>query len=201
LLEGTVPVVDQLMLTTADGRELEADLMMVEGADRAVVLCHPHPTYGGTRFDRMIQALFDTLPSHGVTVCRFDFRRDDGGGVLERLDALAAIDMVALRCPDSAIHLLGYSFGAHVALSVEHERIVTKIAIAPALPAMPVDPPRHRALVLVPEHDDFCPPDTAGPIVSQWPDAHLEIIEMTDHFLGGRVIATADRVAAWLARN
>ena len=65
---------------------------------------------------------------------------------------------------------------------------------------MAVDPPRQPTLVLVAEHDQFCPPSGARPIVATWPDATMEIITSADHFLAGRATAAAATAAAWLSR-
>src|SRR5438552_3863528 len=64
-----------LTLATRDGVALEAEQATPEGASRAsVVLCHPHPQYGGTMRSIVISALFDALPAAGFTCLRFNFR-------------------------------------------------------------------------------------------------------------------------------
>ena len=58
-----------------------------------MVLCHPHPQYGGTMRSIVIGALFDALPPRGVACLRFNFRGVEGSegahdfGNLERVDA------------------------------------------------------------------------------------------------------------------
>jgi pimeloyl-ACP methyl ester carboxylesterase len=66
---------------------------------------------------------------------------------------------------------------------------------------MHVDPPRQPTLVLVAEHDQFCPPSAAEPIVATWPDATTEIIAAADHFLAGRATSAAATAVAWLSRD
>ena len=58
-------------LRTSDGHTLAADLATAEGEPRgAVVLCHPHPQYGGNRFNNVVDALFRALPPAGFTTLR-----------------------------------------------------------------------------------------------------------------------------------
>jgi alpha/beta superfamily hydrolase len=194
--------VEHVQLTTTDGHHLDGDLAEAHGAAAgAVVICHPHPLRGGDRFNAVVEAMFVAFPASGFHALRFDFRAEHGEGVTERLDVVAALDHLADRYPGVALHTAGYSFGAVVGLAVDDDRIVRKVAVAPPLAHMPVDPPRQPTLVLVAEHDQFCPPSSARPIVATWPDATLELIASADHFLAGRAKAAADTAAAWLSRS
>jgi hypothetical protein len=194
--------VEHVQLTTSDGHRLSGDLAEAHGsAAGAVVICHPHPLRGGDRFNVVVDAMFTTLPASGFHALRFDFRSEHGDGVAERLDVVAALDHLAGRYPDMALHTAGYSFGAVVSLNVDDDRIVSKVAVAPPLSHMAVDPPHQPTLVLVAAHDQFCPPSAVEPIVATWPDATMEIIASADHFLAGRANAAADTAAAWLSRD
>ncbi len=185
-----------LSLHTSDGHSLAADLAAPAGdVVGAVVLCHPHPQYGGNRFNDVVDALFRALPPAGFTTLRFDFRAAHGGGVAERLDLIAAIDQVATS--DARVFVVGYSFGALVALSTPDERIGAIVAIAPPLGDDAQDPGR-PTLVLAPRHDQFCPPERAAPIVGGWRDAELQPVEGADHFLLGHATEVAERATGWL---
>src|SRR5207244_2877172 len=90
----------------------------------AVVLCHPHPQYGGTMRSIVIGALFEALPLAGFTCVRFNFRgversggsHDEGKG--ELLDVQAALDAASsVRVGDEALVLAGWSFGADMTLA------------------------------------------------------------------------------------
>jgi alpha/beta superfamily hydrolase len=193
--------VEHVQLTTTDGHHLEADLAEADGNPAgAVVICHPHPLRGGDRFNAVVEAMFVAFAASGFHALRFDFRAEHGEGVAERLDVVAALGHLADRYPGVALHTAGYSFGAVVSLNVADDRIVRKVAVAPPLSHMDVDPPRQPTLVLVAEHDQFCPPSAARPIVATWPDATIEIIASADHFLAGRTMAAAETAAAWLSR-
>jgi alpha/beta superfamily hydrolase len=195
--------VTSVQLTTGDGHLLEGDV-----ADRPdggaplgnVVLCHPHPRLGGDRFNVVIEALFSVLPAAGFRTLRFDFRRGHGDGVAERLDVVAALDVLAALGPEPMVSI-GYSFGAAVALGTADGRVRAIVAIAPPLSAMPVRAPEVATLVLCPRHDQFCPPETIEPIVRDWDLAELAVVESADHFLAGRTAAVADEVVEWLRRQ
>lgn len=190
-------------LTTSDGHHLDADVALPPQGHiaGAVVLCHPHPQYGGNRFNTVVTALFDRLPAAGMAALRFDFRREFGGGVGERLDVVAALDHLDSLTALAGVtrFVVGYSFGAAVALGTEDDRIRAVGAVAPPLAMMPTAAPRGPVLVLTPRHDQFSPPATTEPIVADWPAATFEVVESADHFLAGHATAVAERVAGWLA--
>jgi len=194
--------VEWVQLTTSDGHVLDADLSQVPDARAGVVLCHPHPQYGGSRFDHVVSALFDGLPDHAISVLRFDFRRAYGGGIDERIDAAAAIDVLAGRLDGRPVHLVGYSFGAMVALGTAHAGVASRVLIAPPFPMDPAlasdGPLAGPTLVIVPEHDQFCPPEAARAVVDTWGDAALATVSMADHFLVGRASVVVDLVGEWV---
>jgi alpha/beta superfamily hydrolase len=190
-------------LTTSDGVALSADLAAADDPIATAVLCHPHPRFGGNRFNAVVAALFRSLPLAGVAALRFDFRRGagaDGGDLAaERLDVAAALAEVARTVPDRPRFLVGYSFGAGVALGVDDPSIAAMIAVAPPLAVMPVRrPPVVPTLLLVPALDQYSPPAVVAPLVADWPTVSVEPVAGADHFLVGHTAAVADRAAAWL---
>jgi uncharacterized protein len=200
------PTVEDLILGTGDGHRLTGELAAPTGAIAVAVLCHPHPDYGGDRFNTVIDALFRALPDVGIAALRFDFRRPiDGGGVGRApLDVAAALAAAADRSPGRPTFLVGYSFGAAAALTAAAGRgdVAALVAIAPPLALLPAPPPPIvPTLVLVPAHDQFSPPDAVAPLAATWPAAHQETIDAADHFLAGRTDWVAERVAAWLGER
>lgn len=190
--------VQPVLLETSDGQRLSGDVARTERpAAGAVAVCHPHPQYGGNRFNPVVQAIFSALPDAGFTALRFDFRRDFGGGVAEQLDVVAALDALAERC-DGPLWLAGYSFGAAVALATDDVRVRGVAAVAPPLSTFDLATPTLPTLVLSPEHDQVTSVVDAERIVAGWPDATFEPIASADHFLAGQAEAVADRVVAWL---
>jgi len=201
------------MLSTIDGLRISADIETVPNdvpVLGAVTLAHPHPLYGGNRFNPVITALFDRLPLLGFHTMRFDFRGVDesegehDGGDGERLDVAASIDWLSMLVDETTsggVWVVGYSFGALVGLSVIEPRVEGWVAIAPPLSSerrvlSSTDP--RPTLIVVPQHDQFCPPDRARDVASQWPNTEITEIGTADHFLAGHVDHTADLVGDWL---
>ena len=195
--------VSELRLASADGVELEAELALVDGAPVAAVLCHPHPQYGGSMRAGFIGELFRELPARGVTALRFNFRgveRSDGGwdeGRAERGDVEGAVDALAAVVDDSTpIALIGWSFGADMALSVSAARIAGWCAVAPPLHfATAVDvvgrDPRPKHLVLG-ERDDVVSTARVLEVTAGWVATDHEVIPGASHFFVGRSAEVVD---------
>lgn len=189
----------EIRFTTDDGVELAGDLVEVVSPRAAAIVCHPHPQYGGNRFNNVVDALFTMLPTLGITTLRFDFRADFALGEGETVDALAAIDAVTEVAPGAPVIATGYSFGAMIALGLDDERVSRRILVAPPLGRMELRTGRPvPTLVLTPQHDQFAPPDVVEPIVTAWSSTTFETIPSADHFVLGRADWTAERAAAWL---
>ena len=91
---------------------------------RAAVVCHPHPQFGGTMHNKVVFRLAVALVEHGIPALRFNFRevgRSTGAydeGLGEADDVRAALDALAARYPGVPLLLAGFSFGAWVGLPV-----------------------------------------------------------------------------------
>lgn len=85
------------------------------------VICHPHPLFGGTMHNKVIYTLARCFNSMGLASVRFNFRGvglSQGGydhGIGETDDLLAILAWLKENCPESAIWLAGFSFGAYIA--------------------------------------------------------------------------------------
>ena len=199
---------DEMSLLTADGHTLVGDLRAPNGARAGAVLCHPHPAYGGDRRNVVVDALFRALPASGVAALRFDFRplgprTATGEGVAERADVVAALHRLATEVDEALpLYLVGYSFGADVALAVGDERHAGWATVAPPFrfsgPARPSLGDGRPVLVMAPEHDQFAPPSWVGKATRAWPDVTVEPVPMADHFLAGATAQVAQSVAAWI---
>lgn len=193
-------------LHTSDGLALEAEWAEPDGTVRArAVLCHPHPQHGGTMRSLVISELFRALPGAGVACLRFNYRGVEhsegsyGEGVGERLDVLAALDTTAaLDVAAAPVVLVGWSFGADMALSTFDDRIAGWVGIA--APLRFTDPaalervgadPRPKALVLA-AHDEFRPAEWVRDAVAGWQTTHVHVVPGASHFFVGRT----DRVVA-----
>jgi uncharacterized protein len=85
------------------------------------VIAHPHPLFGGTMDNKVVQTLSRAALQRGWKTVRFNFRgvgASEGvhdGGVGERADMQAVVDAFAEDLP---LGLFGFSFGAAVASHV-----------------------------------------------------------------------------------
>jgi alpha/beta superfamily hydrolase len=164
------------------------------GSGATAVLLHPHPDMGGDRYHPVITALYDGLP---ISTLRFSFT--SSSPPIARAEALQAIELAA----DPAVVLIGYSFGADIALSIADQRVLGWFAVAPPLAI--VDPETVPAAtdarpkrLAVPEHDQFSPPARAAALTADWPAASVVTLPDSDHFLFGHTSAVLDAVVAWL---
>ena len=98
---------------------IEGLLDQPEGVARGVaVVAHPHPLFGGTMDNKVVQTLARAFVQCGWTVARFNFRgvgasegaHDAGAG--EARDFLSVVEQVA---PTGALAIAGFSFGSFVA--------------------------------------------------------------------------------------
>lgn len=197
-------------LLTSDGVRLNGDLLLPDpatsnGPVTGAVVCHPHPLYGGDRFNGVVDTVVRALAAAGVVALRFDFRGVNqsegahGGGDAERLDVVAAVDTLCAAI-DGPIWLVGYSFGAMTVLSVDDARVVGWIAIAPPLAMMRAeavaaqDPrPTH---VVIAGRDQYSPPDVTLPIVEGWIATTSTVLASADHFLAGHLDHVAELTVA-----
>jgi alpha/beta superfamily hydrolase len=143
------------------------------GASRGVaVIAHPHPLFGGTMDNKVVQTLARAFVQCGWTAVRFNFRgvggsagsHDEGRGELD--DFLAVVQHVAPpgeRESESTLALAGFSFGAfvttHAFERLNSTRNIEKLVLVGTsvsrAPAAPIDKAAHlKTLVLHGEQDD-----------------------------------------------
>jgi uncharacterized protein len=201
---------EHISLRTADGHTLAGDLCVPADARAAAVVCHPHPAYGGDRRNVVVDALFRGLAGAGVAALRFDFRHAERTaareGVAERADVVAAIHRVATEVAlDVPLYLVGYSYGADIALAVGDDRHAGWAVVAPPFrfssPARPGDGDDRPVLVVAAEHDQFAPPSWVARATAGWPDVTVEVAPMADHFLAGAAAAVSRTVADWVVER
>lgn len=151
----------QLIIAGPAGN-LEIAVSQPRGEVRGVALiAHPHPLYGGTMDNKVVQTLARSFVAMGNAVWRMNFRGvgasegvfDDGRGELDDFRALAR-HAVAER-PGLPLTLAGFSFGGYVVSHLAKElQPVKLVLVAPAVGRFPVaDVPEHT-LVIHGEEDD-----------------------------------------------
>ena len=133
------------------------------------VIAHPHPLYGGTMDNKVVQTLARAFTQCGWRALRFNFRgvgvsagtHDEGRGELQ--DMLAAIAQAPLDAP---LALAGFSFGAFVttqamAQLAGQREVAQLVLVGTAASRFEVAPIPHEAhdktLVIHGEADDTVP--------------------------------------------
>ncbi|MGC2277907.1 MAG: alpha/beta family hydrolase [Candidatus Binatus sp.] len=177
----------------------------------AAVVCHPHPIYGGSMYNNVVEAMLAALWQLGYATLRFNFRGVGGsdgehdGGPGEVDDAIAAMGYLLAQpgVRKAGAVMAGYSFGAMVAVSAGYERAEIARIVAVAIPlamadARIPDGASKPVLLVSGERDSYSPVAGLQALKSKIGDtARLEIVAGTDHFFGGceaelsRVIAAA----------
>ncbi len=154
---------------------IEIALDAPAGTSRGVaVIAHPHPLFGGTMDNKVVQTMARAFVQCGWTAVRFNFRgvggsagaHDEGRGELE--DFLAVVQHGAPSAGKDVqggpgLALAGFSFGAfvttHAFERLKASRNIEKLVLVGTsvsrAPAAPVDPAAHmKTLVLHGEQDD-----------------------------------------------
>ena len=98
--------------------EVLHDLPMDGSAKGTAVIAHPHPLFGGTMENKVVQTMARAFVQSGWSALRFNFRgvgasqgvHDEGRGELEDMLAL-----VAAHAGQGPLAIAGFSFGAFVA--------------------------------------------------------------------------------------
>ena len=179
---------------------MATEMNVADEATALAVLLHPHPHFGGNRFHPFIEALFRRLPDLAVTAIRFDFSSAEPSVAHE--EVVASLDEGSALWPQLPVFLVGYSFGAGIAASVNDERIAGwYLLAAPAamLAAVPIGPdPRPKGIV-VPELDQFSPPAEVAHLVTGWEATTVTIVPNAEHFLGA-VAPFVDDGLGWIDR-
>lgn len=125
------------------------------------VVAHPHPLYGGSLDNKVVQTLAKAFHSLGYAAVRFNFRGvgnsegvfDDGRGELE--DFLEVDRYCSERFGRGDRIFAGFSFGSYVAATVGAQLQPSQLVlIAPAVGRFPVGEVSRETLVVHGEQDD-----------------------------------------------
>ena len=174
-----------------------------QSANKVMVICHPHPLYGGTMENKVVTTLMRTFNNMGFKTVRFNFRGvgastgQHASGIGEAKDLVTVLDWVDSVLPQDELWLAGFSFGAYVAyrvavISQYKDKIKQLVLVAPpvtypefktlAFPTMPW-------LIVQGEADEVVEPQA----VFAWLDnagraARLVRIPAASHFFHGELI-------------
>ena len=191
---------------------LDARIFGPEDATHAVVVCHPHPLYGGSMHSPVPLSIARALSERPQTAfLRFNFRgvpssegaHDHGVGEVD--DAAAAIALLRARFPRASLCVCGHSFGSWVGLrAAARDGGVDRVAlVGPSIrffqfSAVDGAPFRGRLTIFIGDQDEYCDPDEARSL-AQVIGAELRLFEGFDHhFLKSRR-TLAEAVVPFLA--
>ena len=206
-------------LAVGDGVTLEARLGLPPSPRAGVVICHPHPLYGGDMDNPVVVRAAEVCGAAGLATLRFNFRGvggstgSHGGGPAEERDVEAA--MARMTQHAERVALAGYSFGAAVAGAVAARRpevaglalVAPPIAGAAGGPALAeggalrtLSRAGAPVLVVAGDADEYCPRADLERLRAAVPGVEVRIIEGADHFFLGRLFPLGEALGAWARR-
>jgi len=163
----------------------------------AVLLCHPHPLFGGTMRNKVVHRIARGLVRTGSAVLRFNFRGvalsegafDSGRGELE--DARVCMEWLRARYPDAPYSAAGFSFGSRIALRLACEigTVARMIAVGyptggPQISGLSLC--RRPKFFIQSTHDQFGPRAELEKLFETFSEPKKLIwVEARDHFFDG----------------
>jgi len=181
-----------------ESKDLKLEGLLGRGkGDAGVVITHPHPQYGGSMSNNVVESLVKAYGKRDYTTLRFNFRgvgRSEGhydDGVGEQTDVHSAVAYLK-DLGMTSVHLAGYSFGAWVSARAmgELKDVDWMIMVSPPVNFMDFSflgyTPRIQ-LIIAGSRDDIAPPDTIQQMLPKWnKDSAFRIIQGADHFYWGQ---------------
>jgi len=189
---------------------LEGSLTMPGGGlTGGIVICHPHPLYGGDMSNPVVTRVSEVCEAARLATLRFNFRGvgrsggvySDGEG--EQEDVLSTLDFLQGKIgTDLPLGVAGYSFGAWVGNRVaQRERRVRALAaIAPPLALRDFEflkGPFQITLLVAGSEDQYCPADQLRALAGRVPGTEVKVIEGADHFFFGKLYPLGQAVLSW----
>lgn len=192
---------------------LEAIVETPEAAvDKVVVICHPHPVYGGTMTNKVVHMLAKACNEIGLPAVRFNYRGvgasegryDEGKGETE--DAVAVLDWAAQRWPGASLWLGGFSFGGAVAIRAAVQRAVEcLITVAPAIQRVAVDAqnlPTCPWLLVQGDRDELVnAQEILNWVATLESPPDVVLLPGVEHFFHGRMNDLRESVLEWARRT
>ena len=202
-------MITERVVIGGDGPALAGEMARPDtGAPVAgVVVCHPHPAYGGTRESHIVRALVRGLVERGMAALSFDFRGagesqgEIAGDTTEWGDVTRALDALEDALPPGTpLAVAGYSFGAWCAANVgAADPRVRAIALVAPGAAMPTDLGGRPVAIAHPDGDHITPPAVIADWMERAGGGELLVLRDADHFLRDRAGEVTDFLGDFLA--
>jgi len=198
----------------SDGLTLEGVLHLPDSTPApGLVVCHPHPQYGGDMRNNVVSAVCETALAVGVAALRFNFRGTGGsegaydGGRGEQQDAAAALSYLRSLAEIDAgrVALAGYSFGAGVALRAAGDNRGLSALIAISIPTAGGWPQGDSAcpvLFLSGDGDQYSDPEALRRLAAGLGDqSEVTVMPGVDHFWAGAEDRLRETISDYLPRH
>jgi len=183
------------------------------GSFPLLIVCHPHPLYGGNMANNVVEAVCEEAGGKGLAWLKFNFRGvgrsggSFGNGIGEKEDVQAAVSF-GKEQPEidgGRIGLCGYSFGSLVAFAaaVEDSRIRAVAGISPFIqPETLLENYTHPKLFVWGDRDSFLDPQKLGQQVQNLPNPkEVAVFPGVDHFWSGQEAPLAEKVVSFFVKN
>jgi alpha/beta superfamily hydrolase len=181
----------------------------------AVVICHPHPLFGGNMDNNVVTAVSFGLVEQGFATLRFNFRgvgNSEGihsKGELEHQEVLAALELMKAwpGVDGRKIGLAGYSFGSSVILgNAAFPKKARALAfISPPLRALestPFKEDKRPKLVISGDRDRLVQSAQLPQVLESFAQPPTcQIIAGADHFWGGYEGQLSHQVSQFFAQH
>jgi alpha/beta superfamily hydrolase len=199
----------KVSLPTRDGLQLEGRFFRGEKGRGSIILCHPHPLYGGDMDNNVVAALHGALARQGFSTLCFNFRGVGGSagcydeGVSAVEDVQAAVAFVA-HADAGPLYLAGYSFGAYAGVKgiAQDDRVRALVCISPPVAIYDftlLSEEQRPKLIVTGKRDLICPIMLVEELFRSLSEPKvLHIVEGADHFWWGREGETADYVVDFI---
>ncbi len=182
---------------------------------RNVVICHPHPLYGGNMDNNVVMAIQRAFASRGWGTLRYNFRGvgasggSPGQGEKEALDLIGVVGHLEALHP-GAVDLAAYSYGTWPVLRALSLGLSAQsfCLISPPLDFMSfenMELPDRPILITLGNQDDFCSVESLRKWLANQPHAiervSFEIIPYCDHFYWDFERELAAKIETFLGKN
>ena len=187
---------------------LEGRLAVPARAPAGVVICHPHPLYGGDMDNPVVVRVQEVCAELGLATLRFNFRGVGGsggtrsGGLAEQDDTRVTLDVLARATGGVPLAIAGYSFGAWVAALVgwRDARVTALGLIAPPLVMYDFgggEGKRVPTLAVAGSADPYCPMSDFRRFTARFAWVTSAVVEGADHFFFGKLYPLGEAVGGW----